>query len=140
MKTRMVLIALLACLLVAGLGWLITPWVDGQPVLLSPAVRDVLRYADRGEDWMEDLEKVEQLLLDALPISGGNVALPAPEAVRVAPGALLNYTERAKRAKGLAMAVAKETNTTRPPEGLEGLHEKALGLCQSYTYVATSVN
>jgi hypothetical protein len=138
-RTRMALIALSVCLLVASLGWLVTPRVDGEPVLLSPAVRGVLRYAAQGEEWMEDLEKVEQLLLDALPTCGGNVALPDPEAVRVAPGTLLNYTDRAKRAKELAMAVAKETNTTRPPEGLEGLHGKALDLSQSYTHLSAAV-
>jgi len=138
-KTRIVLIALLTGLLVAGLGWLVTPWVDDEPVLLSPAVRDVLRYAGQGEGWMGDLEEVEQLLLNALPSSGGNIALPNPEAARVAPGTLLNYTDRAKQAKELAMAVAKEADTTRPPEGLENLHGETLDLAQSYIGIAMSV-
>ena len=147
MKTRIALIALVVCLLVAGLGWLVTPWIDGEPqpepgrrpVLLSPAVRGVLRYAGQGEDWMDDLEKVEQLLLDALPSSGGNIALPDPEAARVAPGTLLNYTDRARRARELAMAVAKEADTTLPPEGLENLHGETLALAQSYIGIAASV-
>jgi len=138
-KIRIALIALVVCLLVAGLGWLVTPWIDGAPVLLSPAVRGVLRYAGQGEDWMDDLEKVEQLLLDALPSSGGNIALPNPEAARVAPGTLLNYTDRARRARELAMAVAKEADTTLPPEGLENLHGETLDLAQSYIGIAASV-
>jgi len=138
-KTRIVLIALLVSFLVAGLGWLVTPWIDGAPVLLSPAVRGVLRYAGQGEDWMENLEQVERLLLDALPSSGGNIALPNPEAARVAPGTLLNYTDRARQARELAMAVGKDADTTLPPEGLENLHGETLDLAQSYIGIAMSV-
>jgi hypothetical protein len=146
MKARMTLASLLVCLAVAGLGWLVTPWVDGEtpmtgnrPVLLSPVVRDVLRYADRGENWTDNLADAERLLLDALPIAGGDVTLPGPRPARVDAGGLLAYTDRASRAKEIAIAVVKEADTTRPPEGLENLHGETLGLAQSYAAAAASV-
>ena len=130
--------AALVCLAAGGLGWFVTPWVDGSPVLLSPAVRGVLRYAGQGETWMADLADAERLLLDALPVAGGDVTLPDPQPARVDPGTLLAYADRARRGKEVAVAVAKAADTTRPPEGLEVLHGAALNLAQSYAGAAAA--
>jgi len=139
MRRWIVAASALLCAAVFALGWAVTPRVDGRPVLLSPAVRGVLRYAGQGEEWTEALGEVEQLLLTSLPASGGDVALPAPEHARVHPGALLAYAEQARRARDLAVAVAKEVDTTRPPAGLEPLHGEALALARGYAALAGAV-
>ena len=75
------------------------------------------------------------ILLDSITRAGdlsGRVVLSGSHG-----GAYAAYL--AVRAKALAVAVAKWVNTTRPPEGLEGLHEAALGLAQGYAEIAASV-
>ena len=133
-----VLVILLVAFVV---GWTVTPRVDGRPIVYSPSARAILRYARAGVRWAEDLEDIEALLLEALPSTPtlGSVDIEQPEHLRVQPGILLTYAERAKQARSLAVELSKEIDTTQAPEGMQDLHAQVLELTREYAAGAEAV-
>ena len=118
-------LVILAALLFLGVGQVVSPRVEGHPVLLSPRNRALFGYLARVERWHGKLLKEADVIGDAFaPHEAGRgekglplFATPVPRAE-----SLYERVSRVRDALDRLDALRREVEVTAPPRGFEAMH------------------
>ena len=134
--------ALVSALLFLVIGLLVSPRVEGHPVLLSPRNRALFGYLDRVAGWHGELLKEADILARAfapqeetrgereLPL----FATPAPRAE-----SLYGRVSEVRDVLDRLDALRREVEVTTPPRGLEAMHGLAAEAVQRHVVWAEAV-
>jgi len=115
--------------LLLGLGYILSPRVDGRPVLLLPANWRVTRYLSRAERWLAVLEEEQARLAGMVPPSetgregeGELPPFPTPPAAET----IYQRSRILNRSLVRLERVRQEMEEAEAPKALEALHALAV--------------
>ncbi len=140
--SRLLLVIALILVVLAGvIGYRVSPFVGGRPVLLDRQNYAIKQYLDRAGAWAEAMETAGSTLRDLIPPAeeGGEErgeAYPTPIA---RPGDLYGRARTAREAQEALLTVKREVEQTAVPETMVGLHGLVINAVDAHLALGQAV-
>lgn len=120
-------LVVLGCVIMVGLmmllGRAVTPWNDGEPLVLSPDYVATVRYLRSVQNWIEQLEQVDADIARAMDGKGN----------------FYSQGRDTERAFDRALSIAREIDQTGGPPTLNVLQSLVRGTSIAYIETARAV-
>ncbi len=141
-RTLVWTLVVLIALLFLGVGMVVSPRVEGHPVLLSPRNRALFGYLDRVEDWHGRLIKEADVIGSAFTpheATRGEKGLPLFATPVPRAESLYERMSRVRDVLERLDGLRREVEVTTPPRGFEAIHDLAVEAVQRHIAWAEAV-